>query len=109
SPPPGSRVGSTKRGRDGGLQVQAQADPQHRLWVGEAHAVSPFGPEARTGTGLAVVLEKHCGFPADIYSLGMLLTAVLVGRPEVGDFREALSGVIIELEEPLREQPHLPS
>jgi len=37
------------------------------------------------------------------------LTAVLVGRPEVGDFREALSGVFIELEEPLREQPHLPS
>src|SRR5262249_38896257 len=103
------RVVSTKPGRDGCREVQAQAEPQHRLWLGEAHAVSPFGPEARTRTGLAVVLEKHCGFPADIYSLGMLLTAVLVGRPEVGDFREALAGVFIELEEPVREQPHLPS
>jgi serine/threonine protein kinase len=103
------RVVSTKPGRDGCLKVQAQAEPQHRLWLGEAHAVSPFGLEARTRTRLAVVLEKHCGFPADIYSLGMLLTAVLVGRPEVSDFREALAGMFIELEEPLREQPHLPS
>jgi serine/threonine protein kinase len=103
------RVVSTKPERDGCLEVQAEAEPQHRLWLGEAHAVSPFGPEARTRTGLAVVLEKHCGFPADIYSLGMLLVAVLVGRPEVGDFREALAGVFIELEELLRERPHLPS
>jgi len=103
------RVVSTKPGRDGWLWVQAQSEPQHRLWLGEAHDVPPFGPEARTRTDLAVVLEKHCGFPADIYSLGMLLVAVLVGRPEVGDFREALVGVYIELEEPLREQPHLPS
>lgn len=103
------RVVSTKPGRDGSLQVQAEAEPRHRLWLGEAHAVYPFGPEARARSGLAVVLEKHCGFPADIYSLGMLLVAVLVGRPEVGDFREALAGVFIELEEPLREQPHVPS
>jgi hypothetical protein len=103
------RVVSTKPERDGCLQVQAEAEPHHRLWLGEAHAVPSFGPEARTRTGLAVVLEKHCGFPADVYSLGMLLVAVLVGRPDVGDFREALAGVFIELEEPLHEQPHLPS
>jgi serine/threonine protein kinase len=103
------RVVSTRPGRDGWLLVQAQAEPQHRLWLGEAHTLPPFGAEARARTGLAVVLEKHCGFPADIYSLGMLLVAVLVGHPDVSDFREALPGVQIELEDPLREQPHLPS
>jgi serine/threonine protein kinase len=103
------RVVSTVPGRDGCLRVQAKAEPQHRLWRGEAQAVPPFGPEAQARTGLAVILEKHCGFPADIYSLGMLLVTVLVGRPDVGDFREVLPGVFIELEEPVREQPHLPS
>lgn len=103
------RVVSTRPGRDGWLLVQAEAEPRHRLWLGEARALPPFGAEARTRTGLAVVLEKHCGFPADIYSLGMLLVAVLAGHPDVSDFREALPSVQIELEESLRERPHLPS
>jgi serine/threonine protein kinase len=102
------RVVSTRPVRDGWLVVQAQAEPQHRLWLGVAHSLPPFGPEAQPRTGLAVVLEKHCGFPADIYSLGMLLLAVLVGHPDVSDFREALPGIEIELEETLCEQPRLP-
>src|SRR5262249_19751809 len=69
----------------------------------------PFGPEARRREGLGVVLEKHCGFPADVYSLGMLLLAVLVGRPDVGDFRDALPSVQIELEDQLDEWVNLPS
>jgi hypothetical protein len=103
------RVLSARPGRDGWLLVQARAEPRHQLWLGEGQALTPFGAEARTRTGLAVVLEKHCGFPADIYSLGMLLVAVLVGNPDVSDFREALPSVQIELEESLREQPRLPS
>src|SRR5262249_50951392 len=59
-------------------------------------------------TDLEVVLEKHCGFPADVYSLGMLLLAGLVGRPDVSDFREALPSVQIELEEHLCERAGLP-
>jgi hypothetical protein len=92
-----------------GLLVQAEAEPRHRTWLGEARALPPFGPEARHHEGLGVVLEKHCGFPADVYSLGMLLLAVLVGRPDVGDFRDALPSVQIELEDQLHECTQLPS
>jgi hypothetical protein len=102
------RVLSVRPGREGWLQVQAEAEPQHRLWLGEARSVPAFGPEAMARTGLAVVLEKHCGFPADVYSLGMLLLAVLDGQPDVGDFREALPGMQIELEEHLRDRTSLP-
>jgi hypothetical protein len=103
------RVVSVRRGRAGWLLVQAEAEPRHRTWLGEARALPPFGPEARHREGLGVVLEKHCGFPADVYSLGMLLLAVLVGRPDVGDFRDALPSVQIELEEQLHEWAPLPS
>jgi serine/threonine protein kinase len=103
------RILNVRPGRDGLMVVQARAEPHHRLWLGEAQALPPFGPDACTRSGLAVALGKHCGFPADIYSLGMLLLALLVGQPDVGDFREALPGVQIELEEQLRGQPLLPS
>src|SRR5262249_365092 len=103
------RVVNTVPGRDGWLQVQARAEPQHRLWLGEAQAVPSFGPEARARSGLAVVLEKHCGFPADGYSLGMLLVAALVGRADVGHSRDALASGPIEFEGPPRQQPPLPS
>jgi hypothetical protein len=102
------RVLSVRPGREGWLLVQAEAEPLHRLWLGEARALPAFGPEAQARTGLAVVLEKHCGFPADVYSLGMLLLAVLVGHPDVSDFREALPGIQIELEEHVRERTPLP-
>jgi hypothetical protein len=102
------RVVSARPVRDGWLIVQAQAEPRYRLWLGAAHALPPFSAEAQGRASLAVVLEKHCGFPADIYSLGMLLVAVLVGHPDVSDFREALPGIQIELEETLCEQPRLP-
>lgn len=102
------RVVSVRPGREGWLLVQAEAEPQHFPWLGEARALPAFGPEAQARTGLAVVLEKHCGFPADVYSLGMLLLAVLVGHPDVSDFREALPGMQIELEEHLRERTPLP-
>jgi hypothetical protein len=102
------RVVSVRPGRDGWLVVQARAEPEHRLWLGEAHGLNTFGPEARARHGLGVVLEKHCGFPADVYSLGMLLLAVLAGHPDVGDFRAALPGLQIELEEHLRDGPSLP-
>lgn len=103
------RVLNVRAGRDGWLSVQARAEPQHRLWLGERQLLCAFGPEARVHHGLEVVLEKHCGFPADVYSLGMLLLAVLSGHPDVSDFREALPGVQIELEEHLRDGPSLPS
>jgi Protein kinase domain len=103
------RVVSVRPAPDGWLLVQARAEPQHCLWLGEGCVLPAFGPEARTRTGVAVVLEKHCGFPADVYSLGMLLLAVLVGHPDVGDFREALPAVQIELEDLVRERPSLPS
>jgi serine/threonine protein kinase len=93
----------------GGLRVQAEAEPRYHPWLGEARSLPPFGPEARTRKGLVVVLEKHCGFPADVYSLGMLLLAVLVGRPDVADFREALPSVQIELEDSARAPAPLPS
>jgi hypothetical protein len=97
-------------GRDGWLVVQARLEPQHGLWVGQASALAAFGAaEARRRSGLGVVLEKHCGFPADVFSLGMLLLGVLAGHPDVGDFREALPGLQIELEEHLRGRPLLPS
>jgi hypothetical protein len=103
------RVVHVRRGRDGWLLVQARAEPQFRLWVGETQLLSAFGPEARVHHELEVVLEKHCGFPADVYSLGMLLLAFLTGHPDVGDFREALPGIQIELEDHLRDCPTLPS
>jgi hypothetical protein len=89
------------------LLVQARAEPHHRLWLGEAEAPPDSGGPGRD-RGLVVVLEKHCGFPADVYSLGMLLVAVLVGRPDVSDFREALPAVQIELEDFVRDRPELP-
>src|SRR5262249_16998470 len=90
------------------LRVQAEAEPRHRTWLGEARTLPPFGPEARHREAVEVVLEKHCGFAADVYYLGMLLLGVLVGRPDVGDFRDALASVQIELEEQLHEWARLP-
>jgi serine/threonine protein kinase len=92
----------------GWLQVQAQAEPEHRLWRGDQRELPHLGPEAKSRLGLGVVLEKHCGFPADVYSLGMLLLAILGGRPAVGDFREALPGIQIELEDQLGDATSLP-
>jgi serine/threonine protein kinase len=103
------RVVSVRQGPGRSLTVQAEAEPRHRTWLGEPCELLPFGPEARRREGLGVVLEKHCGFPADVYSLGMLLLAVLVGRPDVGDFRDALPSVQIELEDQLDEWVNLPS
>jgi hypothetical protein len=103
------RVVNVRPGRESWLLVQARAEPQHRLWVGETDLLSVFGPEACARHDLEVVLEKHCGFPADVYSLGMLFLAVLTGHPDLGDFREALPGIQIELEEHLRDCPSLPS
>jgi serine/threonine protein kinase len=91
------------------LLVQAVAEPRHRTWLGEPRPVLRLGPEARHREGLAVVREKHCGFPADTYSLGMLLLAILVGRPDVGDFRDALPSVQIELEDASHEGTPLPN
>src|SRR5262249_5706344 len=88
--------------------VQARAEARYAPWPGGARPLPHFGPEARVRTDLEVVLEKHCGFPADVYSLGMLLLAGLVGRPDVSDFREALPSVQIELEEHLCERSDLP-
>jgi hypothetical protein len=107
-PPQRFRVVGVRRGREGWLVVQGRAEPEHRAWLGEAAGLPAFGPEARAYAGLAVVLEKHCGFPADVYSLGMLLLAVLTGQPDVGDFREALAGVLIELEDLLGDRVPLP-
>jgi hypothetical protein len=102
------RVVSVRPGREGWLLVQAEAGPRHRLWLDEARALPAFGPRAQARTGLAVVLEKHCGFPADVYSLDMLLVAVLAGHPDVGDFREALPADQIELEGLVRDRTPLP-
>lgn len=103
------RVVNVRPGWAGWLQVHAVAEPRHLPWLGECRALPPFGPEAWSRKGLGVVLEKHCGFPADVYSLGMLLLAVLVGRPDIGDFRDALSSVQIELEDHLHDWSELPS
>jgi serine/threonine protein kinase len=102
------RVVDVRSDIEGSLLVQAEAEPRYRPWLGEGRTLPPFGPEARKRTAV-VVLEKHCGFPADVYSLGMLLLAVLVGRPDVADFREALPSIQIELEDYLREPTPLPS
>jgi serine/threonine protein kinase len=103
------RVVDVRPGRAGWLLVQAVAESRYRPWLGEARSLSPFGPEAPVRTGLEVVLERHCGFPADVYSLGMLLLAVLVGSPDVADFREALPSVQIELEADARAPTSRPS
>jgi hypothetical protein len=102
------RVVAVRPGPDGRLLVGAVAEPSHRLWLGGPVSLPALGPEARGRSGVMVVLEKHCGFAADIYSLGMLLVALLAGHPEVGDFREALPGVQIELEEQCRGRGPLP-
>lgn len=102
------RVLDVRPGAEGRLMVQARAEPQHRPWRGERAERMTFGPEAASRAGVMVVLEKHCGFPADVFSLGMLLLALLAGDPEVADFREALPGVQIELEELAREGTALP-
>src|SRR5262245_42055523 len=117
------RVAGVRPSREGWLLVQARSEPRHRLWLGSL-SKDEFGrtkdesdngaldssfllhPSSFRGS---VVLEKHCGFPADVYSLGMLLLAVLVGHPDVSDFREALPAVQIELEDFVRERPELPS
>lgn len=102
------RVMDVRPGRDGWLLVQAEAEPHYHPWLGESRPLPPFGPEGRGRKSQVVVLEKHCGFAADVYSLGMLLLAVLVGRPDVADFRDALASVQIELEDSLREPTLLP-
>jgi serine/threonine protein kinase len=106
--PPRFRVVGVRPRPNGGLLVQARAEPEHRAWLGEAELLPAFGPQAQVHPGLAVVLEKHCGFAADVYSLGMLLLAMLTGQPEVGDFREALPSVAIELEDLLHDVVSLP-
>jgi hypothetical protein len=103
------RVVYVRPGRTGWLLVHAVTEPRHLPWLGEGRMLPPFGPEARPRKGLEVVLEKHCGFPADVFSLGMLLVAVLVGRPDIGDFRDALPSVQIELEDHLHDWSELPS
>jgi hypothetical protein len=103
------RVVSVRPGRASWLLVHAVTEPRHLPWLGESRSLAPFGPEARPRKGLGVVLEKHCGFPADVYSLGMLLVAVLDGRPDIGDFRDALPSVQIELEDHLHDWSELPS
>jgi hypothetical protein len=103
------RVLGVQPGRDGRLLVQARAEAHHRPWLGEVQSPPLLGPGARACQGLGVVLEKHCGFPADVYSLGMLLLSVLAEQSDVGDFREALPGVQIELEEHLQDHSSLPS
>jgi hypothetical protein len=102
------RVVGVRPSRDGPLLVRARAEPHHRLWLGEADDPQDSGAGARARGGMVVVLEKHCGFGADVYSLGMLLLAVLAGHPDVSDFREALPAVQIELEDFVRERPELP-
>jgi hypothetical protein len=101
------RVVGIQPGRRSGLVIQARAEPEHRTWLGHADPQPVFGLEAGTQTTV-VIFEKHCGYPADIFSLGMLLLAVLSGNPDVGDFRETLPAVQIELEEKLRNRPRLP-
>ncbi len=103
------RVVSVRPGWTGSLLVHAVSEPRHLPWVGEERPLQPFGPEAQPRKALGVVLEKHCGFPADVYSLGMLLVAVLVGRPDIGDFRDVLPSVQIELEDHLYDGSELPS
>jgi serine/threonine protein kinase len=114
------RVAAVRPSREGWLLVRARAEAHHRLWLGsEKDEGGRRKEESDKGTldssfllppssFRTVVLEKHCGFPADVYSLGMLLLAVLVGRPDVSDFREALAAVQIELEDFVRERPELP-
>jgi hypothetical protein len=102
------RVVSVRPGAGGGLLVQAEAEAQHCPWRGQARALPALGPGTRVRVEVEVVLEKHCGFPADVYSLGMLLLAMLVGSPDVGDFREALPSIQIELEEHLHARATLP-
>jgi hypothetical protein len=102
------RVVHVRPAREDRVLVQARAEARYSPWLGEAGPLPEFGPESRLRTDLEVVLEKHCGFPADIYSLGMLLLAGLIGRPDVSDFREALPSVQIELEEHLCQRSGLP-
>jgi hypothetical protein len=93
------RVVSVQPESEGRLLIQARNEPDYRPWLGEPSLLPAFGPEAWTRTALTVVLERHCGCPADVFSLGMLLLAVLAANPDVADFREALPGIQIELEE----------
>jgi hypothetical protein len=102
------RIIHVKAGNEGRLVVAAQAEPKYQPWRGDARTLAATELNRVVPTDIELVLEKHCGFPADVYSLGMLLLAVLVGSPDVGDFREALPSVQIELEEQMAGQRALP-
>jgi hypothetical protein len=102
------RVIHVATGSDGRVVVKAEAEPHYRPWHGEVRSLSVWDADGVVPSNVEVVLEKHCGFPADVYSLGMLLLAVLVGSPDVSAFREALPSVQIELEEQLGAERALP-
>jgi hypothetical protein len=101
------RVVQVTTGSDGRVVVQAEAEPHYRPWHGD-RSLAWFEADGAIPSIVEVILEKHCGFPADVHSLGMLLLAVLVGSPDVSAFREALPSVQIELEEQLGGERALP-
>jgi hypothetical protein len=53
------------------------------VWLGRKQTVPTLSPRKQTQQ-VTVQLEKHCGFPADVYGLGLVLLALLVQDAEAG-------------------------
>ncbi len=71
-----ARVDTIKIGSDR-LQIQATVCPSSEGWA---------GPGAGTAS---LVLHRACGQPGDIFSLGMLLVAMLTRRVDLTGYRES--------------------
>jgi hypothetical protein len=86
--------------RNQGWQVHAARD-EGVPWLGNAPSFEPFTTRKETRV-VIVSVEKHCGFAADVYSLGLVLLALLLGDPDVRAYRDEMTG---NLQRAL--QPHL--
>jgi hypothetical protein len=75
------RVHSVNLTPAGDYLVQATRQGIDEVWVGEPKALPPL-TAPREGMAL-VHLEKHRGLPADVFSLGMTLLALLLDDPNV--------------------------
>lgn len=87
--------------RNGGWQVWASL-PDPKAWDGSQTAVPSFSAR-RDEIPLSFIIEKHRGLSSDIFSLGLILLALLSNEPDVRGYREAVRNLQVALSEDLKE------